>query len=162
MQHDKEFHSPFPALLSSTTTTPYFHCGILLPLRIVHVALFPFTPSIGCLSFLSCSYWQCTFSIWVQVLQSQPRPPYSMLHTLLNCNSPSRWSPWHMPDLVLHHFLVCSLSTHDLGWSPQYLVMSFLGFAIHLFKFFLCPLYYSNSISDCWDSPHINSLENIS
>ena len=46
------FSSPF-----LNHSTFYFHCGILFPLQIVHVALFPSTVSIGFLSFLSCSHW---------------------------------------------------------------------------------------------------------
>ena len=39
-----------------------------------------------------------------------------------------------------HHFLVCSLSTHDLGWSSLYMVMSFLVFL---------SIFWSSSFVDC-------------
>ena len=46
--------------------------------------------------------------------------PYSVLHTLLDCISPPRPSPRHLPEHFFHHFLVCRVCLHmALGGVPH-------------------------------------------
>ena len=46
--------------------------------------------------------------------------PYSVLHTLLDCISPPRPSPRHLPEHFFHHFLVCRVCLHmTLGGVPH-------------------------------------------
>ena len=95
---------------------------------------------------------------WGQLLQSWLAVPYSVLHILLDCISPSR----HLTDLFLYHFwYLDSVNTWPWAASPIY-GDEFSSLPIHFLKFFLCPLLYSSSISDCWTTPNINSLEYIS
>ena len=158
MQRKRDFQSPFSALLSSTTPTFYFHCGMLFSSQIVHVARFTSALTIGFLSFLFCSHWQCIFSSWFQLLQSWLGPPYSVLHTLLDCISPPRHSPRHLPDsFSVTSWYVESVYKWPCVESPIY-GDEFSSLPI---KFFLCSLYYSSSMLDCWNSPDI-SLEYIS
>ena len=159
MQRKREFQSPFSALFSSTTPTFYFHCGMLFPWQIV--LRFASALSIGFLSFLSCSHWQCIFPSWFQLLQSWLGPPYSVLHALLDCISPPRHCPRHLPALFLSHFVVCRVCLQmTLCGVPH--DDEFSSLPIHLLKFFLCSLYYSSSILDCWNNLDIDSLEYIS
>ena len=112
--------------------------------------------------FCFCLHWQCTFPSWVQLLQSCLGLAYSLLHTLLDYIS----SPWH----ILSTYQTSS-SINSWYVEPFYIWLwiqtpihddEFPSFPIHLFKFLLCPLYYSSSLLEWWDNPHINSLEYIS
>ena len=91
--------------------------------------------SIGFLSLLTCSHWQCTFPSWVQLLQSWLGSPYSVLHTLLDCISPPRYNHRHLPDLFLHHLWYVD-SDYTWSWvaSPIY-GDEFSGLSIHFLKF---------------------------
>ena len=108
------FHLSFPQPLPLFT----FIVAFGFPHKLTSSA-FPRDSFIGFPSFLSCSHWQCAFPSRVQLLQSWLGPPYSVLHTLLDCISPPQHSPRNLSDLFVHHFLKCRVCLHmTLGGVP--------------------------------------------
>ena len=104
-----DFQSPF-STMKKTTPTPYFHCSILFPLKIIHKILFPSTFLIGFLTILSFSHWQCTFPGWVKVSAL-------WLYVLIMWRTRFRVNPHSIVAWMSSNFLLEADVKSDCNWT---------------------------------------------
>ena len=140
MQYKEDFQSLFSALISSTTTTFYFYCGILFLPQISHLMLFLFYP----FNLFPFSSFFLTLARYFSKLNSAAsvltmasllcvayfyRLHILLLHTVLNTyQTTSSTTSWYIEPVYTQPWVESLIYGDEFSSLP-----------IHFLKFFFCP-----------------------